>query len=114
MRDKHWHIGRSFFLYLLCGLFTIHVEAQGTAPASSSASLRSDPIGLLKAGKYAELDARMNGIQAAYEHGKTDDVAVLNAFRAFYVPDPSLEPYYVIWIKRYPNSYAAHLALAGC
>jgi hypothetical protein len=111
MRDKHCRIGRLFFLYLLCGLFAIHVEARGTAPATNNASSRSDPMELLKAGKYAELDAQMNGIQAAYEHGKTDDITVQNAFRAFYGPDPSLEPYYVAWIKRYPNSYAAHLAL---
>ena len=111
MRNKNCLIGRSLFLCLLCGLFTIHVQARGAAPATVSASSRSDPIELLKAGKYTELDVQMNGIQAAYELGRTDDVAVLNAFRAFYVPDPSLEPYYVVWIKHYPNSYAAHLAL---
>lgn len=95
---------------LLCAVLsfqtmTMAVEAVGEQVQASA------PLELLKAGSYAELDADLNGIQTAYEQGKTDDVAVLAAFRAFYLSDPSLEPYFVEWRKRYPNSYAAHLAL---
>lgn len=111
MRYRHRRVGSSLLLCLLWALFASYVHAQDVAASAAVASSSNAPLELLKQGKYAELDTQMNGLQAAYEHGKTDDVAVLNAFRAFYEPAPGLEPRYVEWVKRYPNSYAAHLAL---
>lgn len=114
MRYQDCRIGGSLLLCLLCllcGLLATQVHARDARPTVAVTLSSSSPLELLKTGKYAQLDAQMNGIQAAFEHGKSDDMGVLQAFRAFYNPDPSLEPYYVEWRKRYPHSYAAHLAL---
>ena len=94
----------------LCAFLSCQTIAMASAAVETQVAA-STPLELLKTGKYAELDAQLNGLESAYEHGKTDDMAVLTAFRAFYQPDPSLEPYFVEWRKRYPDSYAAHLAL---
>lgn len=95
---------------LLCAFLSFQAMAMAGEAAGKQVEAGA-PLELLKTGKYAELDAQLNGIQSAYEQGKTDDIAVLAAFRAFYQPDASLEPYFVEWRKRYPNSYAVHLAL---
>ena len=80
--------------------------ASAPAPADASAS----PIALLRAGRFAELDARMSAVQSDWRHGRIDELALLAAFRPFGDEDPALAAQYDAWVKAFPKSYVAHLA----
>jgi Domain of unknown function (DUF4034) len=71
---------------------------------------RQHSIGLLRRGRFDELDRKMNGLQRSYELGKLGDETLLHHFRAFYDTDPALEGQYNEWIAKAPRSYGAHLA----
>ena len=62
--------------------------------------------------RYADLDQHLNGLATAYESGQQDDDTVERWFRIFRKESPALEPLHLEWIKRYPNSFAAHMAAA--
>ena len=66
----------------------------------------------LRERRYADLDQHLNGLAAAYDSGEKDDDTVERWFRIFRKESPALEPLHLEWIKRYPNSFAAHLAVA--
>ena len=74
------------------------------------AASRSQSRDLLKAGRYADIESRMSGLQRAYETGSLDDYTLLQQFYAFMVPDRSLQHHLDAWISNYPDSYAAHVA----
>jgi hypothetical protein len=61
---------------------------------------------------FAELDARMNGFQQAYERGSLDELGLLREFGAFATAQPAVQPALDAWVSAYPTSYAAHLARA--
>ena len=71
---------------------------------------RRDSRELLQAGRYADLDARMNGFQQAYRSGAIDDLELLREFGAFARTDSALQDKLDAWVQEYPGSYAAHLA----
>ena len=79
-----------------------------SAPSIAQASV--DPISLLRAGHFAELDARMSAVQAAWRSGRIDELALLDAFRPFGDADPALSASYEAWVAAFPKSYVAHLA----
>lgn len=92
----------------------------GAASASSADSLpplssaqkaeRRESLELLLAGRYAELDARMNGFQQAYRAHALGDLELLREFGAFARTDSLLQANLDAWVQGYPGSYAAHLA----
>lgn len=78
-------------------------------PAPATADASANPIELLRAGRFAELDARMSAVQADWRRGRIDDLALLAAFRPFGDEDPALAARYDAWVKAFPKSYVAHL-----
>jgi hypothetical protein len=77
-------------------------------PAEQASQRES--LNLLQQSRFTELDAKMNGIQQAYELGKITDEHLLHEFRAFYDTNPALAGRYDAWIGRIPGSYAALMA----
>lgn len=69
-----------------------------------------ESLNLLRQGRFAELDGKMNGLQRSYELAKISDERLLHEFRAFYDRDPELEGQYNAWITKIPGSYSAFLA----
>jgi len=78
-------------------------------PASAPPDVSANPIALLRAGRFAELDARMSAVQADWRRGRIDDYALLVAFRPFGDDDPALAPQYDAWVRAFPKSYVARL-----
>src|SRR5688500_2135534 len=67
-----------------------------------------DPIVLLAAGRYAELDSTLARVQAQYRQRETTDEHLLAAFRPFYyLTRPGLEQNLDTWVREYPASYVA-------
>ena len=100
----------------LLALIGLHGEAAAitqaaTRPpsAATTGDESADPIALLRAGRFAELDARMSAVQADWRRGRIDDLALLAAFRPFGDGDPALAAQYDAWVKAFPKSYVAHL-----
>ncbi|MBK6972860.1 MAG: DUF4034 domain-containing protein [Sterolibacteriaceae bacterium] len=74
---------------------------------------RSSPYAELAAGRVAELDARLNGLQAAFERDADAEEALQSAIFAFEAlprHTQAAEANLDSWIERYPRSYAARLA----
>ena len=65
---------------------------------------------LLKARRFAELDAHMSAVQSEWKKGHIDERKLADSFGLFFDPDPALAPLYEAWIKAMPKSYAARLA----
>jgi tetratricopeptide (TPR) repeat protein len=78
------------------------------SPAQKAA--RRESLDLLQAGRYVDLDARMNGFQQAYRSRAIDDLELLREFGAFARTDSALKDQLDAWVQEYPDSYAAHLA----
>jgi tetratricopeptide (TPR) repeat protein len=78
-------------------------------PTPATADGAANPIMLLRAGRFAELDARMSAVQADWRRGRIDDLALLAAFRPFGDEDPALAAQYDAWVKAFPKSYVARL-----
>jgi len=108
VRGRQLSLGR----WLITFIVIIGATLSSTAFACGSANTAPDssPLRLLVAKQYDDLDKKMNALQAAYEKGDIDELALLDGFRAFYIADPDLEPNYSEWLEKYPASYAAHLA----
>jgi len=66
----------------------------------------------LTARKFAELENFFGGLQRAYEAGVKTDAEVAAWFAAFNQPGSRLTPHLEEWVAKYPDSYAAKLALA--
>ena len=74
---------------------------------------RISPYAELAAGRVAELDARLNGLQAAFERDADAEETLQSAFVAFEAlprHTQAAEANLDSWIERYPRSYAARLA----
>lgn len=114
--------GAAVLLPVALGAVSARAIAQDEVPvASGSADVAADTSSpdkisielsraLLVQERYAELDERINGFQAAYEAGTLDDLALLHAIGSFVAVDPALERNFDAWIAAYPNSYAARLS----
>jgi tetratricopeptide (TPR) repeat protein len=87
------------------------VQTEGADAAQSQArSAIAESRSLLKAGRYAELDQRMNGFQEAYRAGTLDELELQRAFNAFLLADPPLAAQFDAWLTSFPGSYAARVA----
>ena len=67
-------------------------------------------VGLLRAGQFEELEARLTTYQESFEAGGIAEDVVDAAFFAFANSDLALEPRFSQWLLRFPESYAAPLA----
>lgn len=67
-------------------------------------------IGLLRAGQFEELEARLTTYQESFETGGVAEEVVEIAFFVFANSDPRLESRLAQWIQLFPDSYAAPLA----
>jgi hypothetical protein len=86
-------------------------SADPSSPLSAAQkAARRESLELLHAGRYAELDARMNGFQQAYRSRAIGDLELLRQFGAFARTDSALKDELDAWVQGYPDSYAAHLA----
>jgi Domain of unknown function (DUF4034) len=112
---------------VLAGCATQQRGSQSAAPAPSEATsassvdptsplspaqkaARRESLELLQAGRFAELDARMNGFQQAYRERALGDLDLLREFGAFASTDSLLQANLDAWVQGYPGSYAARLA----
>ncbi len=76
-----------------------------------SSAVSADPfIELLEAGQLAELDRRVNALQARYEAGEADDLELPRALVVFERAIPEWEGIFERWVQAYPQSYGAHYA----
>lgn len=95
------------FLMVLCLI-------AGMVPPALADQAGGSPYAELRAGRVAELDARLNGLQTAFERDeRAEDDALQPAFGAFdNLPRNAQETEANVaqWIARYPRSYAARLA----
>jgi tetratricopeptide (TPR) repeat protein len=86
-------------------------SADPTSPLSpAQKASRRASLELLQAGRYADLDARMNGFQQAYRARALGDLDLLREFAAFARTDSILRANLDAWVTGYPDSYAARLA----
>ena len=85
-------------------------DASGPLESSAETALRANACDLLQQGRYADLDAKMNGVQRDYETGQISDISLLHSFRAFCPKVYTLEDKYDAWVAAFPKSYAARLA----
>jgi tetratricopeptide (TPR) repeat protein len=70
-----------------------------------------DPMAMLVAGRYAELDAALMDAQTAYTRGEITDEQLIVQFRPFYdVSNPDIERHFDEWVRSRPDSYVARLA----
>jgi hypothetical protein len=67
-------------------------------------------LGMLRLRRYDELDRFFAFYQDAFERDFRHEYWPDQAVAAFYVADPALEPLLNEWVKRSPNSFAAHVA----
>lgn len=67
---------------------------------------------LLDAGRFAELDAVLSGVQEDYRKGVIGDDVASWVFNRLGRLDADLRPLYDRWVAEKPQSYAAHLARA--
>ena len=65
---------------------------------------------LLYAKKFAQLDKYIDSLQASFEADFHKEYWPLTALTAFEVADPTLTPIVDEWVRRSPNSFAAHAA----
>jgi uncharacterized protein DUF4034 len=100
VRRTLWHFGSGLILAL----------AFACASAATSQSPSPDLLTLLMAGRYDELDNRLQSVQKDYKRHSISDEQLLAAFRPFYVTDPKQVPYFDQWVEHKPKSYVARLA----
>lgn len=65
----------------------------------------------LKDKRYADLDRFFGGLQKRYADGEITEQEIDRWFQLFDRPDPSLTPLHRDWIKAFPKSYAARIAI---
>ena len=78
----------------------------------SSLAASLDASGLLRQGKFQELDSEFSAAQRRFERGELTGDEARNAFRAFYPVDSDLAARYDQWVTAFPRSYVARLARA--
>ena len=97
------------------GVIVFPLFASPPAAVVGSAPLdlptRDRLVGLLKAGKYAELDGILTELQERYEAGRIREGYITYAFEAFGRVDPGMAVPLENWRKTYPDSFAPNLAL---
>ena len=82
-------------------------------PAETRAEASPDTlelVGLLRDGRFEELEARLTAYQEGFEAGRNSEESVDIAFSSFGIFDPELESKFALWRLRIPESYAALLA----
>lgn len=66
----------------------------------------------LREGRYAELEAELGALQAAYEADTNQEYVLDRSLRRFQVADPELGPALDRWLAAHPQSYPARIARA--
>jgi tetratricopeptide (TPR) repeat protein len=61
--------------------------------------------------RFAFIDQRLNDLQKLYELGQAGEDAIKDGYEAFGELDPEQQNVLREWVKTFPKSYAAHLAL---
>jgi tetratricopeptide (TPR) repeat protein len=67
-------------------------------------------VGLLRDGRFDELEARLTAYQEGFEAGRISEQTVDIAFTSFEIFDPDLETKFALWSLHNPDSYAVLLA----
>jgi tetratricopeptide (TPR) repeat protein len=95
---------QEWILAIVTLVLSVGIQAAETAP---------QPMALLAAGHYAQLDEAMQAVQRDYKRGAITDEQLLAAFRPFYaLGGPEQDAQFDAWVKLRPRSYAAYLARA--
>ena len=90
----------------------LYVSFCAIVALQSSLAAPLDASGLLRQGKFQELDSEFSAVQRRFELGEISGDEARNAFRAFYPVDSDLAAKYDQWVTAFPKSYVAHLARA--
>jgi hypothetical protein len=93
-------------------VFVAWVTLVAIAVMQSAIAVTSDTSGMLRQGKFRQLDSEFSTVQQRFERGQITGDEARNEFRAFYPIDPALEAKYDQWVTAYPKSYVARLARA--
>jgi len=91
-------------------MLALSLSVAVAVPALASEVADVSSKALLKARRFAELDARMSAVQSEWKKGHIDERELKDSFAPFFDPDPTLAPLYEAWIKAMPKSYVARLA----
>lgn len=70
-------------------------------------------LDLLRARKYAELNALLEGYQKDFERDFLTEYTVFDAFESFSTQGPQIEPFLDEWVAQMPGSFPPYLA-RGC
>jgi tetratricopeptide (TPR) repeat protein len=95
--------------FLAIALFVFGVSIK-SAWAGGARIDKIELLGLLRQGNFAELENRLNRLQADSESRDGEDEAVAIAFSAFANPKPDVLKRLNEWVQAKPDSYAARLA----
>ncbi|MBL8483482.1 MAG: DUF4034 domain-containing protein [Rhodocyclaceae bacterium] len=101
-------------LIVACLLLLQAMAAGAGMSVADYEAARTRVILQLQDGKFAELDAELNALQARFEQSGELEDAIWDAFKPFDELAPELadaEPQLRAWVERHPQSYAAHAAL---
>lgn len=83
-------------------------EAQPAIPDAFADRLAL--LDMLGRGAFDQLDARLSGLQDAFEAGRVSEASVNAAFRTFMNSEPRIRDRLDEWVAAIPRSYAAWLA----
>lgn len=94
-------------------LILLSLVLGGTALAAHARSGEAAPSAALLEARYAELDARLNRLQAEFERDPSTEAALFEAFKSLSksrTQRERIEANFDAWIALFPESYAARLA----
>ena len=91
-------------------MLALSLAVSVACPALASEATNEQVKSLLKARRFAELDAHMRAVESEWKKGHIDERTFKDSWVPFFDSDPALAPLYEAWLKAMPKSYAAHLA----
>lgn len=84
-----------------------------SSASQSSVSPSVSTFDLLRERQYADLERDLGAVQLAYERGERSESELDHAFAPFQSENVALGPLIHGWTEAYPESYAAHHAMAS-
>jgi tetratricopeptide (TPR) repeat protein len=69
-----------------------------------------DVVTLIRRHEFVALEEYFNAIEASFEHGRTSEFALVDAYKPLYMRNDELSDDLAAWTAMYPKSYAAHVA----
>ncbi len=88
-----------------------HAHTKNQATAKKIQASDTNPLKLLRSQQFAVLDKQLNALQTEYEQDTEREFTVWQHFSWFNVANPEHESLLQEWLKVYPESYAANLAM---